>query len=71
MKRFEAIGFCERERERERVYLLIEITVRIEGIVDVVKDLEGLANFPSNGPDLKLQKNCRQNFLFSLRYEEI
>ena len=33
--------------------MLIEIAVRIEGIADVVNKLEGLADFPCNGPDLK------------------
>ena len=35
------------------IYLLIEIAVRIEGIADEVNELEGLADFTCNGPDLK------------------
>ena len=35
------------------IFAGVEIAIRIEEIVDEVNELEGLADFACNGPDLK------------------
>ena len=45
--------------------MLIEIAIRIEGIADVVNELEGLADFACNGSDLKDYKGIVSQISYS------
>ena len=55
--------------------MLIEIAVRIEGIADVVNELEGLADFACSGPNLKDYKGIVGQISYSFwdveRFEAI